>query len=403
MMRRLLASFALLVAIGAGPAATVKPGVYRATIALPGAELPFGLEISRTAKGPRAALVNGAHRFIAERTTISGDTLTLDFPSYDSSLELKARADGRLTGTAHLRRRDGGIDLPMAATPGQRHRFYARPAPAAVPLSGRWLIQTENERGVLLLTQAGNRLTGSIQWPSGDQRYLAGEVSGRDFALSTFDGNQGSVWKGRVEEGRLAGASFNASSAKPNPWTARRQGAAPADAVAAIGHETALPRDFDFTFPDTNGKPVSLNDPRYRDKVVIVTIGGTWCPNCHDEAAFLAPYYLKNRARGLEVIGLQFEYIDDPARSARQNKRFAARYNIPYPLLIAGASTPESTKKALPQLGGVKVYPTTIFIDRKGKIRAIHTGYAGPATGALNKKMERDFDALVRKLLAERA
>ena len=399
MMRRVLAGLALLLAVAAAPA----PGVYRATIALPGAELPFGLEIGRTPRGPTAALINGAHRFVAETASVSGDTLTLGFPSYDSSLELTAQPGGKLAGTAHLRRRNGGIDLPLAATPGQRFRFYARPAPAPTPLAGRWLIDTGEERGLLLIAQQGNRLTGSIQWPTGDQRYLAGEVSGRDFALSTFDGNQGSVWKGRIEGGRLTGASFGATSATPEPWTARRPAAVPADRVDAINEEPNLPKQFGFAFPDVDGRRVSLADPRYRGKVVVVSIGGTWCPNCHDEAAFLAPYYVRNRARGLEVIGLQFEYVDDPARSARQSKRFAARYDIAYPLLIAGASTPESTRAALPQIGGVKIYPTTIFIDRKGRVRAIHTGYAGPATGALNRKMERDFDALVQKLLAERA
>ncbi len=398
MMRRLLGGLVLLLTVAAAPV-----GNYRATIAFPSGELPFGLEVSRTPKGVSAALVNGAKRFVAERASLDGDTLTMEFPSYDSSLELRTRADGRLTGTAHLRRRTGPVDLPMSATPGLRYRFYARPAPAAAPLSGKWLIETKDERGLLLLTQTGSRLTGSIQWPSGDQRYLAGEVSGSEFALSTFDGNQGSVWKGRIEGGKLTGGSFGATSARPDPFTARRQGKAPADSTVVIGEEKALPQKLDFAFPDTNGKRVSLSDPRYRGKVVVVSIGGTWCPNCHDEAAFLAPYYVKNRARGLEVIGLQFEYVDDPARSARQSKRFAERYNVSYPLLIAGASTPESTRAALPQIGGVKIYPTTIFVDRKGRVRAIHTGYAGPATGALNKKMERDFDALVTKLLAERA
>ena len=157
-----------------------------------------------------------------------------------------------------------------------------------------------------------------------------------------------------------------------------------------------------FGFPDADGHVVSLADPRFKGKVVVVAIGGTWCPNCHDEAGFLAPYYKAHAAQGLEMIGLQFEYDSDQTRSARQLRSFASRYAIAYPLLIAGKATPEDSKRALPAIGGVKVYPTTLFIDRKGKLRAIHVGWSGPATGAFNQQAEAQFDTLVTRLLAEK-
>ncbi|MET0292113.1 MAG: TlpA disulfide reductase family protein, partial [Steroidobacteraceae bacterium] len=157
-----------------------------------------------------------------------------------------------------------------------------------------------------------------------------------------------------------------------------------------------------FSFPDLDGKPVSIDDARFRGKVVVVTLGGSWCPNCHDEAAFFAPWYRELRGQGLEIVGLMFEQYDgfDEARDAV--RRFRQRYSIDYPLLIAGENDREQAARLLPQLSAVLAYPTTIFIDRAGRVRRVHTGFSGPATGAHYDELKRDFDHTVRALLAEK-
>jgi peroxiredoxin len=135
-------------------------------------------------------------------------------------------------------------------------------------------------------------------------------------------------------------------------------------------------------FPDSSGSMVSLADVGYRGKVVVITLGGAWCLNCHDEAGFLAAHARAQAPRGLEIIGLHFEFGDDPAHAFRQIDSFKARYGIGYPLLLAGQPTPESTKTALGALGPVKVYPSTICIGREGRVREVHIGRAGPAIGS---------------------
>ncbi|MEH3107566.1 MAG: TlpA disulfide reductase family protein [Sphingomonas fennica] len=413
LLRRRLPALALAALLAGGlagcgeKAAELTPGRYRAVLALPLGELPVGLDIARAGDGTvTAALLNGDNRVPAEKTTLSGDTLTLAFPSYDSTLTAKVQPDGTLKGSATLRRATGPVEVPLAATP-VGWRFYEAPKPAAGALAGTWLLtpaDPEAKKGLLILRgTGGNDLAGTVQFPTGDVRYLAGQQNGDEFALSTFDGNQGSVWRGRIENGQIIGENFGATSKEPTRWTARPQGSGAADQVVAVAEEKPPVDRIAFTFPDVDGKPVSLADPRFKGKVVVVAIGGTWCPNCHDEAQYLGPYVKRRRAEGLEVIGLQFEYTDDQARSAAQSRRFAERYKLDYPLLVAGKATPEDTKRALPAIGGVKIYPTTLFVDRQGKLRAIHTGYAGPATGTLNEKAMADFDGLVSRLLAEKA
>jgi thiol-disulfide isomerase/thioredoxin len=144
----------------------------------------------------------------------------------------------------------------------------------------------------------------------------------------------------------------------------------------------------------------SLDDPRFRGKVLIVALAGSWCPNCHDEAAFLEPFYREYRAKGVEVVSLMFEYFGDFPRAAEATERFRKHYGIDYTTLIAGISNKDDASKRLPMLDRVIAYPTTIFIDRTGHVNKIHTGFSGPGTGAHYDALVHEFRAEVDHLLA---
>jgi peroxiredoxin len=388
----------LLLAVPAQAAGPLA-GTWRVVLAQPGGDLPFGLELSTAGGTPRAVIVNPPERLRVESVRIEGDTLILAFPSYGSQLVLRVDGAGGLSGEARLVRRSGQVVLPARATRAG-YRFSVRPK-ASGTVSGSWIVETGGERpqtGLAQFRQDGAKVTGSIQFPTGDTRYLAGDLNGDQLRLSTFDGNAASLWQARLVNGTLNGAQFGAASATGTPFTARPAGT---DTVKAVAVEKVAPQRIAIRFPGSDGRIVSLSDPRFRGKVVVVTLGGTWCPNCHDEARFLGPYAAKREKEGLEVIGLQFEYGDDPARAFRQVDSFKARYQLPYALLLAGQPTPESTKTALPMIGGVKVYPSTLFIGRDGTLREVHVGWAGPATGPLNARAKADFDKTVSRLLAE--
>ncbi len=63
----------------------------------------------------------------------------------------------------------------------------------------------------------------------------------------------------------------------------------------------------------------------FKNKVVIVDIMGTWCPNCHDEEPLLVDLYNRYHKDGLEIVGLAYEYTDDAAQNARSRLRSSAR------------------------------------------------------------------------------
>ncbi|MDB5149303.1 MAG: hypothetical protein JWQ57_3323 [Mucilaginibacter sp.] len=162
-------------------------------------------------------------------------------------------------------------------------------------------------------------------------------------------------------------------------------------------------KTFDFSLPDADGNKVSLKDDKFKNKVVILTIGGTWCPNCIDEAGFVAPWYQKNKGRGVEVIGVQFERKADPAYVKNAMENFKKRFNINYTEIFGGLADKKAVAESFPALNTFLSFPTILFIDKKGNVDKIYTGFTGPATGAYYTQFIREFNEEVDQLLKKDA
>ncbi len=158
-----------------------------------------------------------------------------------------------------------------------------------------------------------------------------------------------------------------------------------------------------FKFPDLNGHQVSLRDPLYKNKVIIIQILGSWCPNCMDETRFLSTWYIQNKPRGVEIIGLAYERTSSFANAKRLLQPFITRFNVTYPILATGVSVNDSlrTEKTLPEIQEIIGFPTTIFIDKKGMVRKIDTGFNGPGTGDHYDIYKKEFNDLIDSLLKE--
>ncbi|MDJ0927533.1 MAG: TlpA disulfide reductase family protein, partial [Gammaproteobacteria bacterium] len=159
----------------------------------------------------------------------------------------------------------------------------------------------------------------------------------------------------------------------------------------------------DFSFPDLEGNLVSPGDARFDGQVLLVILGGSWCSTCHDEAQFMVPFYAEHHDRGLEVIYVMFEYSDRFEDVADQLYAFRDRYRIEHPILFAGDAARDSRGSLLPMLNNIVAFPTTLFVDRQGRVRRIHTAFPGPATGQEHEDYKREFRAFVDSLLREPA
>ena len=390
----------------AKPPSEPQTGLYRATLKLPGGEAPFGLEVVKHERGFALELVNGAERTRVDNVTIESGELLAVFPGYENSLRARIHRD-RLAGNVTLIKAGGKEQvIPFEAKHGQTFRFFAEPSSDNADVAGRWAVTFTNDEGetspaVALFEQEHDRVVGTVMTPTGDHRFLEGQVRGDELRLSTFAGGLAYLYHLRVtDDGRLEGEYWQGLA-----WHERVSAERNDDAtLEGVGPETTLRSDserLDFTFRDPEGHEVSLSDERFQDKVVLVTIGGTWCPNCHDEARFLVPFYREYQDRGFEIVALMFERHGDFEKAAAAVRGYRRDLEIDFPILVAGVAEADDVSNKLPMLTGVYGYPTAILLDKQGNVRDIHIGFSGPATGTHYEDYVAEFTAKVDALLAE--
>ncbi len=384
---------------------TLETGTWHGELTLPGGASFFGMEVSRETDKFTVTLINGTERLRVPDVTVDGDRLTMLFPAFNNRVDARLTEDG-LSGSLTLVKRYGKTQIiPFAARPGTRPPHQPASA-AAKDLSGRWQVTFTESDGTTYpaigeFSQRGNRLLGTFLTQTGDYRFLGGSIHGRDMRLSTFDGAHAFLFTASLDDSNQLVGQFWSGTEWMEDWVGvRNESASLADAAALTflkpGYDT-----FEFSFPDLDGNPVSLDDTQFDGKVVLVTLAGSWCPNCHDEAAFMTELYEKYAGKGVEVIALMYEHLEDQQLARRQVQLFRDKFDIKYTTLLAGISDKTAAASTLPALNHVLAFPTTLFIDRDGEVREIHTGFSGPGTGEHYEKLKRRIYTLVDELVAE--
>lgn len=272
-------------------------------------------------------------------------------------------------------------------------------------IAGRWDIDMIDDKGktskiVGEFTQKNQEIEGSFLTPTGDYRYISGEISGNSFAISSFGAYSAVLVKGTITNDSLNAEFMGARGTKKIIKGKRNPNAQLPDASKLTYMKEGFDK-IDFNFPNLAGEKMAFSDKKFEKKVKIIQIMGSWCSNCLDESTYLSTWYKKNQKRGIEIIGLCYERSPEFAQASSRVQKLQKRLQIPYTLLIAGINEKQSASETLPMLNGVNAYPTTIFIDKNDKVRHIHTGFSGPATGVHYEEWQREFNALVDKLVKE--
>jgi thiol-disulfide isomerase/thioredoxin len=367
-------------------------------------QAPFLFEV--TGAGTDAAtltLINGRELVPLAGIRQTADSIIIPIEAYDAFIS--ARTSGKHMEGRFVRNylpNDTGI--PFKAEWGNRACFEPASRPCAIPVDGKWDIfftgAKDTVRNVGIFTSENGIVTGSILTNSGDLRYLAGTVTEDGVRLSAFSGQSPYLVEfSFTDDDRFEGMFYTARSR--TKLTGVRNAQAALDDAYSLARMKDSCEQLHFRLPDTDGVLLSLDDDRYKGRVVIVSILGSWCPNCLDEAGFLAPWYRANKDRGVEIVGLAFERKDDFEYAKTAILRLRKRYDIDYPVLFAGQVGAASVARVLPEIEGFSSYPTTLFVDKKGKVRKIHTGFSGPATGLFYEAFTKEFNELVDQLLNE--
>jgi peroxiredoxin len=385
-MRHLLL---LAIALGSAAGQGLK-GTWECSVTVSGAVVPFRMEF---ASDTQASFFNGEEKLTSTSGSFEDGKLVLKFDYYAGVLEATLK-DGALEGT--YRRPTSKYDF-------RAHRFTAAADDAGAPkIAGVWNIGTKSSKGeaawTMIVRQNGAEVSGAIQRIDGDTGALAGSWHGGKFTLSHFSGARPAVFELTrngdgtlkvVQNGRREMTAVRADDAKA-------KGLPQPDDPAKHTSMKDPSEPLHFSAPDLNGRTMSEAD--FKGKVVIVAIGGSWCPNCHDEAPFLEELYRKYHSRGLEVVGLSFEE-GDQLKNPTRLRAFIQRYGIDYTVLLAGDMSQLNEK--LPQAENLDSWPTSFFLGRDGRVRAVHAGFAGKATGELHEEMVGEVTSMVERLLAE--
>lgn len=369
-----------------------------------GHQLPFDAEIAKGTLSLKFHALNGSERITAELFEVNGDSVFIQLSVFDTEFRLMMVNEERLEGMYFDHSRSGNYQIPVVANKGELPRFATTRKPT-IDASGRWRVlfspgSDSQYEAVGEFVQNGSEATGTFLTTTGDYRYLAGNVSGDSLYLSCFDGSHVFLFEAAIDGNDIRGDFWSGTHWTEN-WSGQRDSAAALPDATTLTYLKPGYDRVDFRFSDLDGNTVSLSDARFADKVVIVQLMGSWCPNCMDETAYLVQLHRKFSAQGLEVVALGFERSDNEETNQRSLMRLRDHFQVNYPILLAGKASKTEAAEKLPMLNHVLSFPTTIYIDRKGEVRRIHTGFSGPGTGEYYEEFVEETDYFVNRLLLE--
>lgn len=372
-------------------------------------EVPFNFEVVYTSPDRfYINLINGEDsircdsiRTGRDRTT-ARDTFNVYFPEYQSHLHAEVRG-GAMQGY-WIKGNDPKTKIAFVADAGKAYRFTSLKETPQMDLTGAWAttigIDTDRPmRAIGEFKQEGNRLTGTFRTESGDFRYLEGTVQGRKFWLSAFDGAAAYLFSGNIQGDSLQG-EFRSGKKPPKLWTAWKDPSFQLGDPHSLTQATGKQLSFQYTSPE--GKTIAFPGPAFENKIGVITITGTWCPNCKDEQLFLKQFLQEHPelAAQIQVLGVSFERPPSVEAANAQLLQYKKTLGLPFDLVYGGPADASAAAAAFPALDKVMAFPTLIIVDKKGSIRKIHTGFDGPATSKYTEFKQR-FTTLMTELAQE--
>jgi len=370
-------------------------------------DLPFNMYYSETDQGlPEMVITNADEKIVITEISRNGDTLTMKPPVFTSVIVAVLRNDS-LVGKYYPKGIEVGNPYKFYAISGVTDRFPWSAEKAAFDVTGRWKVienpgTVDSTIMVGEFEQQGNKVFGTFLNTTGDYRYLEGKVSGNKFLFSKVDGAQTLIFtadltnQNTMENGRFMGSP---------KWISKWRAVRDEKIVLPSSNELVKVKKgyttFDFAGVDMTGKMITSKDNLFKNKVVAVLAGGSWCPNCLDEARLFRELYSKYKDQGFEVVALNFEdKTFEPSK--KKMERFISQTGANYTFLYVAPRGREKRDSVLYPIEGQMAFPTGLFLDKKGNIRKVETGFSGPGTGEHYTQFVNETTKLIELLLSEK-
>lgn len=383
----------------------VKTGIYTAYLSLNQVtQLPVHLTAEKRNKETFLVIHNAEERIELHVKKKSGDTLILPFPNFDSELHVVVRKKKSISGYWFNYNRTKNNIIPFKADLlSECHTLDADPT---VNFSGKWETyfnpdSKEKEAAVGIFKQDGKQVNGTFLTETGDYRFLQGTAGENKMYLSCFDGTHAFLFTFKMNDDQSISGNFYSGMHYQTNFNANKNDKFELTNSDSI---TKLKNDKDavkFQLNDLTGNSYTFPNAQTKNKVVIIQIMGTWCPNCMDETNYFNELYKKYHDQGLEIISIGYEMGETEQEFAEKIKRLKERKNLDFTFLVGGKAQKSLASEQFKMLNEIISFPTSIYIGRDGSVKRIHTGFSGPGTGSYYTEYVEKTNALIEALLAQ--
>ena len=381
----------------------IKKGAWLSELTLNSTDvLPFTMRIT---KGNVIVVENAEEEITLLQPALINDSLRVKFPYFNSELVFKVINKKKLVGYWVNYNKGPNYRIPFSSSRTRSNRFrFVSKKTAAINVDGTWQVDFEPNTpstypavGIFKQKPGGNDVTGTFLTETGDYRFLDGNCTKDSLFLSCFDGSHAFLFKAGLSGDSLRGKFFSG-----NHWQSEWQGGRNENYLLTSPDElTYIVDESDVTFDlkMASGDPYSFPNPETKNKVVIIQIMGTWCPNCLDETHYYKELYNQYHEQGLEIISICYETGRGFEDYAANINRLKTKLGLGFTFLVGGSASKGLASEHFNMLNEVISFPTSIFIGRDGKVKRVHTGFNGPGTGSYYQEYVEKTNALVESLL----
>ncbi|MCO6495159.1 MAG: TlpA family protein disulfide reductase [Bacteroidetes bacterium] len=347
-------------------------------------------------------LYNSDEEIEMQKLSINGDSILAYFQNYPTFLKFKIENDTQING--YYLNPDYGDESKFnfaAFYVGNKTIAKANNSKESYDLSGTWETYfrpgTEKQYPAVGQFKMENGvIKGTFLKPSGDARFLEGSFKNNKLQLSSFDGSYATVYVAELRNDTLFGKYMSRNKGEIE-WIATKN---PNFKLEDSDKRTILVKDkFELNFKTIDGNDFHYPNPDFEGKTVIIQILGTWCPNCLDEGDFFKTLYEKYHDKGLEIFGVSYENPTEFNAQAERVRRLINAKKYPYPILVGGDLASNKIAKDFSMLDKVRAFPTSIFINKKGDVVRVETGFSGPGTGKMHEEYTKMITQYVESLL----
>ena len=387
-----------------------KTGMWRGVLHLnkeKQIELPFNFDIRINKSNlPELIIHNATERIIVNEISLSKDSFNFKMPVFDTEFRTKLTGDTLLTGVWINHTKKENNTILFTASFGNANRFNSSTQHISYNTAGKWEVTfspntADSSKAIGIFTHANNLVTGTFLTETGDYRYLEGVEEKGKLKISCFDGSHAFLFIADASVGTITNGTFYSGSTWSEQWIGIKNETFELRDAEKLTYLKNPNQVINFSFKNVIGQTVSLSDEKFKNKVIIVQIMGTWCPNCMDETAYLAKLYKHFNKKGLEVIGLAYERTSDPEKAKNNILRLKSRFEVDYEILVTGLTGKDKASESLPFLNGIMAFPTTLILDRKHIVKTVYTGFNGPATGKAYENYQVKTENLISTLLKD--